>query len=82
MAGSYGGVAFMILDVLFVLVMIGLLGWPSTTYLFRRFRGIPFDTADQILMRVCFLAVGVLSVSTWLLAMRPGVRALQEMRHR
>ena len=81
-AGSYGGVAFMILAVLFVLVMIGLLGWPSTTYLFRRFRSLPFSTVDGIRMGVCFLAVGVLSVTTWLLAMRSGVRALQEMGHR
>ena len=29
-AGSYGGVAFMILAVLFIIVMIVLLGWPSS----------------------------------------------------
>ncbi len=36
-AGSYGGVAFMILAVLLIIVMIVLLGWPSTTYLCSSF---------------------------------------------
>ena len=40
-AGSYGGVAFMILAVLFIIVMIVLLGWPSTMYLFYQLRHRP-----------------------------------------
>ncbi len=40
-AGSYGGVAFMILAVLFILVMIVLLGWPSSVYLFAQTRNRP-----------------------------------------
>src|SRR5438046_1079322 len=36
-AGSYGGVAFMVVAVLFVLFIIGLLGWPSSIYLWHRF---------------------------------------------
>ena len=35
-AGSYGGVAFMIVAVLFIIVMIVLLGWPSSVYLFAK----------------------------------------------
>ena len=42
-AGSYGGVAFMILAVLFILVMIVLLGWPSSIYLFAQFRNRAAD---------------------------------------
>ena len=38
-AGSYGGVAFMMQAVLFVIVMIGLLGWPSSVYLLQQVRG-------------------------------------------
>ena len=38
-AGSYGGVAFMMQAVLFIIVMIALLGWPSSVYLFQRARG-------------------------------------------
>ena len=32
-AGSYGGVAFMIIAVLFMLTLIVLVGWPSSMYL-------------------------------------------------
>ena len=32
-AGSYGGVAFMVVAVLYVMTMIALLGWPSSVYL-------------------------------------------------
>jgi ABC-2 type transport system permease protein len=77
-AGSYGGVAFMILALLFILVMIVLIGWPSSTYLFRRFRGLPLRTVDEIRIALCFLAAAGLSITPWLVAMRSGVRALQE----
>ena len=78
-AGSYGGVAFMILAVLFVLVMIVLLGWPSSTYLFAQFRNRALTTTQEILIGVMFTAAAALSIATWLLGMRTGVRALQEM---
>ena len=55
-AGSYGGVAFMIQAVLFVIVMILLLGWPSSIYLFQRVRRAPLGTmqtaADGRLLRL------------------------------
>src|SRR5688572_3829088 len=78
-AGSYGGVAFMILAVLFILVMIALLGWPSSVYLLRQFRGLPLRTADEIRLVVCFAAAAAVSIGTWLIAMRSGVRALQAL---
>jgi ABC-2 type transport system permease protein len=78
-AGSYGGVAFMILAVLFVLVMIVLLGWPSSTYLFAQFRNRALTTTQEILIGVMFTTAAALSIATWLLGMRTGVRALQEM---
>jgi ABC-2 type transport system permease protein len=78
-AGSYGGVAFMILAVLFILVMIVLLGWPSSTYLFALFRNRHLTTAQQLFIGAMFTAAAVLSIATWLLGMRSGVRALQEM---
>ena len=34
-AGSYGGVAFMVVAVLYVITMIALLSWPSSVYLVR-----------------------------------------------
>ena len=78
-AGSYGGIAFMVLAVLFVLVMIGLIGWPSSVYLLLRVRRAPLGTLQRLLMAACFLAAAVMSLATWLLSMRSGVRALEEM---
>jgi ABC-2 type transport system permease protein len=78
-AGSYGGVAFMILAVLFVLVMIVLLGWPSSIYLFAQFRGRALTGGEEIIIAAMFTIAAVLSVATWLLGMRAGVRALQAM---
>jgi ABC-2 type transport system permease protein len=78
-AGSYGGVAFMILAVLFILVMIVLLGWPSSVYLFSQFRHRPLTSNQQIAIVAMFASAATLSIATWLLGMRTGVRALQEM---
>jgi ABC-2 type transport system permease protein len=78
-AGSYGGVAFMIVAVLFILVMIALLGWPSSVYLFNQMRNRPPTGAQQIMMGLCFTGAALLSIATWLLGMRTGVRALQAM---
>ena len=75
-AGSYGGVAFMIVAVFFVIVMIGLLGWPSSLYLVYRVR--PPTMLRISLMTLSFLAAAVLSVATWWFSMRAGVRALEE----
>jgi len=78
-AGSYGGVAFMIQAVLLVMVMIALVGWPASIYLFQRVRHLPLTTAQYLLMAGCFVSVAAVSVATWLLSMRSGVRALQQM---
>ena len=78
-AGSYGGVAFMILAVLLVTVVITLLGWPSSVYLVHRLRGTPIGPAQQGLMWMSFLGAAALCVTTWLVSMRSGVRALQDM---
>lgn len=78
-AGSYGGVAFMIVAVLFIIVMIGLLGWPSSVYLFSQVRQRPLTDTQQVLIYVCFASAGILSLAMWLLGMRTGVKALQAM---
>jgi ABC-2 type transport system permease protein len=78
-AGSYGGIAFMIVAVLFVAVTIALIGWPSSIYLWHqlRHRAIPADV--QVLMAICFSGVVALSLTAWLLGMRTGVKALEEL---
>ena len=69
----------MVQAVLFVLVMVALVGWPSSLYLLRLVRRRPLTTLQEVLMVLSFASAGVLSLTTWLLSMRAGVRALQKM---
>jgi len=78
-AGSYGGVAFMILAVLLIIVIIALLGWPSTTYLYYQLRHRPIPSARMVMMGISFVAAVGISLATWLHGMRSGVRALDAM---
>ena len=81
-AGSSGGIAFMILGVLYIIVMIVLLGWPSSLWMFSRMRGFRLSAAREFMMVASFALAAVLSVVTWLSAMRSGVRALEAMNHK
>ena len=78
-AGSYGGIAFMVLAVLFIVVIVGLLAWPASTYLWALYGGVPLSTTRRVLMGLCFLAAAAVSVATGLVAMRRGVRALEDL---
>jgi hypothetical protein len=78
-AGSYGGVAFMFQAVLFIIVMIALIGWPSSLYLFQRVRGAPLTIVQKSLMVLCLVSAAALSLTLWRRSMRAGVRALQRM---
>ncbi len=78
-AGSYGGVTFMISAVFFVIVMIALIGWPSSVYLWHQVRRVPIPLMRQVLMGVCFVGAAGLSLATWWVSMRAGVRALEAM---
>jgi ABC-2 type transport system permease protein len=78
-AGSFGGVAFMMQAVLFVLAIIALVGWPSSIYLVRQVRGLPPTAPQAALMAACFAAAVGLSAVIWLTAMRSGVKALEAM---
>jgi ABC-2 type transport system permease protein len=78
-AGSYGGVAFMVLAVLYIIVMIVLLGWPSAMWLFSRLRGIRLSVFRETLMLASFAGAVALSAATWLTGMRSGVAALEKM---
>ena len=78
-AGSYGGVAFMMQAVLFIIVMIVLVGWPSSLYLLHQVRGAPFTRLQLLLMPASLIAALVLSIVVWLAGMRSGVRALEQM---
>jgi ABC-2 type transport system permease protein len=78
-AGSYGGVTFMLQAVLFIIVMIVLLGWPSLAYLASQGRRVPLGAREQLLIAACFTAAAGLSVGLWINSMRAGVRALERM---
>ena len=78
-AGSYGGVAFMVLAVLYILTMIGLLGWPSSVYLYAQSRQRELTAAQDWAMAGCFATAAVLSVALWWGGMRSGVAALRQM---
>jgi ABC-2 type transport system permease protein len=78
-AGSYGGIAFMVLAVLYILVMIALLAWPSSLYLWHRFRELPLPARSQAWMALCGLAAIALSVGTFWVSMQKGIRSLEEM---
>ena len=78
-AGSYGGVAFMVQAVLFVIVMIALVGWPSSLYLMQQVRGRPFTSAQAMVAAGCCAAALVSSAVVWLASMRSAVAALDAM---
>jgi ABC-2 type transport system permease protein len=78
-AGSYGGVAFMLQAVLYIIVMTALLGWPSSIYLLRQVRHVPISIAQHVLMTLCFSGAAAMSLTIWVASMRSGVRALEQM---
>jgi ABC-2 type transport system permease protein len=78
-AGSYGGVAFMISAVFFILTMIVLLGWSSSVYLFSQVRHRPLTSNQVIWIATAFVLAAAISIATWIIGMRTGVKALQEM---
>ena len=78
-AGSYGGVAFMIAAVMFIVVMTGLIGWPSMSYVWQRANGTPIAQATAWWMTGCFAAAAGTSLAAWWWGMRAGVGALRRM---
>jgi ABC-2 type transport system permease protein len=78
-AGSYGGVAFMIVAVMLVILTLVLLGWPAMTYLVFQVRQVPLGLGRQVLMAASALAAVVICVGAWIAGMRSGVAALEAM---
>jgi ABC-2 type transport system permease protein len=79
-AGSYGGVAFMVMAVLFIMVEIALLAWPSFRYLWSRFEGVPLSTLEWTAMVLSVAAAFGLSLVVTRRALRDGVMALEALR--
>lgn len=78
-SGSYGGVSFMVLAVLFILVEIALLAWPSSLYLWYDYRDIPLPPGRIAFMALCFGAAALVALGTFWTAMARGVRALEAL---
>jgi len=78
-AGSFGGIAFMVLAVLFVAVMVGLLAWPASIYLWHQLRGEAISPGRRAIASACLLAALALCAATFWLPMRRGIRALEEL---
>jgi len=80
-AGSPGGIGFMIAAVAYILAMVGLLGWPSAIYMWRmsRLPVRPLRPDEISLIAICCTAAVALSVGVFLYGMRTGVKALEEM---
>jgi ABC-2 type transport system permease protein len=78
-AGSYGGIAFMVLAVLFILLEIALLAWPSSLFLWYEFRAIPLPPGRRVLMGLCLAGAVALPLVVLRTAMRRGVAALEAL---
>jgi hypothetical protein len=78
-AGSYGGVAFMILAVLFILLSVGLLAWPASVYLWHQQTGIPIPPPRAALLAACAATAALVSLVVAWRSMRSGIRALEEL---
>jgi ABC-2 type transport system permease protein len=78
-AGSYGGVAFMIAAVLFMIVLIALVGWPSSAILWYRTTHLPMTLRSTAAIAGCFTLAISMSLALCIGGMRSGVRALNEM---
>lgn len=78
-AGSYGGVAFMVVAVLLILAVVILLALPTSSYLWHLYRGLPLSPRSRLLLPLPLAAAALLCVVTFWRSMRAGVRALEEL---
>jgi ABC-2 type transport system permease protein len=78
-AGSYGGIAFMVLAVAFIVVEIALIGWPTSLYLWYQYREIAIPAGRLAAITASLGAAALLSLATFWLAMRSGIRALEQL---
>ncbi len=78
-AGSPGGLAYMIAAVSYIIAMIVLLAWPSSIYLLQSARNRPLATSQWLFLLSSFAGSVFLSLWVCLSQMRSGVRALHEL---
>lgn len=78
-AGSYGGVAYMIFAVLYILVEIALVGWAASSWLWYEFQRFPVPPARQMLIVLALALAAAISAVTFWLPMKRGVAALERL---
>jgi ABC-2 type transport system permease protein len=78
-AGSYGGVAFMGMAVLYILAILVLLGIPARYQLLAAYRQVPLRPSDLGIMAAGFSGALALSLLVWLRSLRSGIRALENL---
>ena len=69
----------MILAVLFMILLVILIGWPSSRLLFYRMARLPLTLGMQVAIAASFAAAVAMSLATWWFGMRSGVTALEAM---
>jgi hypothetical protein len=78
-AGSYGGVAFMVLAVLYILASVGRLAYPVSVYLWYDYRGVAMPLRSALGVAAALAAAATASVTCFAIGMRRGVRALEAL---
>jgi ABC-2 type transport system permease protein len=78
-AGSYGGIGYMVLAVLFIVLEVALLAWPSSIYLWYQFREVALPASRLVMMGFAFALAAALALGTFWTAMQKGVRALEDL---
>lgn len=78
-AGSYGGVAFMISAVLYIAMMIALIGWGSSNYLWAQARRRAMHGDELSAVVIGFGVAALISLAIFVWSMRSGVKALEGM---
>lgn len=78
-AGSYGGISFMVVAVLFIVVEIALLAWPTSVVLWHDYRAVALPFRERVWMTGSFALAAVVAAATFLIPMRQGVRALEDL---
>jgi ABC-2 type transport system permease protein len=78
-AGSYGGIGYMVLAVSFILVEIALLAWPSSIYLWHEYRGLQVSPGRLAVMALALSLAAAVALVTFWTAMQRGIQALEDM---